>query len=395
MRAAHTFFPLISAVVVAGLLSGARTGLDAQQPAATEAAADVVDADTRLIRAAMHGSIADVRTALEAGAHLEATTDSGVTPLSSAALHGHAEVVGALLEAGANITATDTTGATALMFAAAQGHARVVELLAGRGADVNVRDKNQMSALMAAGSAGRVEVVRALLARKADANATDAQGATALMAAAFGGHTAAGEALIAGDADVNVRDESGRTALMATALGGDTVLARALIAAKADVAIADLAGSTALTYAASNGRGAMVELLMKAGLKRDLDAALSFAVRGCHTDIARTLRSNGAAIDRSVQGTPPVVLAAASNCDDTLRYLLDSGADINAKAEKDGMTALMAAAALGLVPIGELLIARGADSEARNSQDQTAWSYAAMNKHQEFVELLRKVRDNR
>jgi uncharacterized protein len=368
----------------------------AAQPSAPEHASPVaeeISADTRILDAAMQGSVDGIRSALARGSSVEAVSDSGATPLSAAAVHGHVAAVQALLEAGANVGATDNTGATALMFAAAQGHASTVDLLLSRGADVNARDKTGVTALMMAASSGRSAGVRALIKGGADVNAVDKQGASALMAAAYGGHAEAGSALIAGSANVNLRDESGRTALMATSLGGSTAMTASLIAAKADLNAEDLAGSTALTYAASSGHAAVVEQLLKAGLTKGADAAVSFAIRGCHTDIVKTLRANGAAIDRRIQGMPTIVIAAASNCPETLTYLLDSGGDVNAPADEDGRTPLMAAAERGLVSIGEILIARGADANLRNKQDQTAWYYAAMNKHQDFIELLRKERD--
>jgi ankyrin repeat protein len=108
----------------------------------------------------------------------------------------------------------------------------------------------------------------------------------------------------------------------------------------------------------------------------------------------RLLAEHGARLDVPVQGTPPIVLAAGEDCADTIRFLVSRGADVNARGE-GGLTALMAAARRGLVPIAELLIASGADPEARNDRDQTAWFYAAMSGQQEFVELLRRLRDKR
>ena len=63
--------------------------------------------------------------------------------------------------------------------------------------------------------------------------------------------------------------------------------------------------------------------------------------------------------------------------------------------DSDGTTALIAAAQRGLVPIGEMLIAKGADMELRNKNQQNAWLLAAMNNHLEFVELLRATRDKK
>jgi ankyrin repeat protein len=203
-----------------------------------------------------------------------------------------------------------------------------------------------------------------------------------------------GRLLIARGGNVNATDASGRTALMATALSGDAALAEALLAANANIAAADAGGLTALTYAASNGRAAVVSLLTKAGLTTGLDPALSFAVRGCHTDIVRVLEASGAKLDTPVQGQPPIVLAAGSNCAETLTFLLDKGINPDTPGDK-GVTPLMAAAARGLVPIAEILIARGANPEARDAEDRTAWYHAAMYGHQEFVELLRKIRDSK
>ena len=129
-----------------------------------------------------------------------------------------------------------------------------------------------------------------------------------------------------------------------------------------------------------------------AGLKKGLDTAVGFAVRGCYTDIVRALVSRGAPIAVTLQGSPAIVLAAGENCTGTLAFLLERGADVNARAA-DGTTPLIAAAQRGLVTIGEMLIAKGADMELRNKEEQNAWLLAAMSNHLEFVELLRRTRD--
>ena len=86
-----------------------------------------------------------------------------------------------------------------------------------------------------------------------------------------------------------------------------------------------------------------------------------------------------------------VVLAAAANCLDTLRFLVEKGADVNAKAT-DGNTALIEAASNGSVPVVQLLLDHGADMEAKNGQGQSAWLIAAMGNQLEVVEVFKKVR---
>jgi ankyrin repeat protein len=181
---------------------------------------------------------------------------------------------------------------------------------------------------------------------------------------------------------------------MATALGGDAAMGQALLAAKADVNAEDKGGLSALSYAAANGHLEVVELLLKAGLKKGLDTAVGFAVRGCYTDILRALTARGAPVAVTLQGAPAIVVAAGENCTATVAFLLERGADVNARAA-DGTTPLIAAAQRGLVSIGEMLIAKGADMELRNKNEQNAWLLAAMNNHLEFVELLRQTRDKK
>jgi serine/threonine-protein phosphatase 6 regulatory ankyrin repeat subunit B len=214
------------------------------------------------------------------------------------------------------------------------------------------------------------------------------------MAAAFGGHVATVDALIALKADVNAAESSGRTALMATALGGNAAIAERLVGAGADVNAEDQGGLTALAYAAANGHLPLVQVLQKAGLKKGIETAVAFAIRGCYTDIVRALAAQGAPVDVTLQGSPAVVLAAGGNCTATLEFLLERGADVNARAD-DGTTPLIAAAQRGLVGVGEMLLARGADMELRNKAEQNAWLLAAMNSHLDFVELLRKRREQK
>ena len=50
---------------------------------------------------------------------------------------------------------------------------------------------------------------------------------------------------------------------------------------------------------------------------------------------------------------------------------------------------------MGLVPIVQLLLAKGADPELRNNAGQNAWLLAAMSQQQEVIEIFRKIREKR
>ena len=95
------------------------------------------------IRLARHGSAAEVKKAIEAGAPLETRDEQyGGTPLMwAAAQNKDPGAISALLSAGANVNARDSNDGTALLWAAgANRDQEVLSLLIAAGADTNARD---------------------------------------------------------------------------------------------------------------------------------------------------------------------------------------------------------------------------------------------------------------
>jgi ankyrin repeat protein len=70
-----------------------------------------------------------------------------------------------------------------------------------------------------------------------------------------------------------------------------------------------------------------------------------------------------------------------------LRAALDAGLDPNL-ANQNGWTLLMLAAVEGNVPIGRLLIEKGASVSARNNKEDSALSLATHRGYTLFVDLL-------
>ena len=177
-----------------------------------------------------------VRALIEAGADVNACSDSGETSLGIASGGDGSEAkVTALIGAGARVNVHDEEGKTALIIACekGKGFSKVCALI-NSGADVNVRDTQGRTALMIASANGSVarqdfynqffgdcdedmadvERCKALIQAGADVNARDIHGWTPLMGASSKNDVRVVKFLIQSGARVNVRNKDGRTALM-------------------------------------------------------------------------------------------------------------------------------------------------------------------------------------
>ena len=160
--------------------------------------------------------------------------------------------------------------------------------------------------------------------------------ANAIFQAIRAGDLTAVKTLLESGADLRARDESGDTPLMAAALNTDVAVLELLLKAGADVNATNQAGATPLLRAAT------------------------------FEDKVRLLVAKGADVKvRSHTGNTTLILAArqAGNSP-TVKYLLDQGVDPNAM-NLFGATALMSAAAAADIDSVRLLLDRGANVNLR------------------------------
>ena len=159
---------------------------------------------TPLSLACTNGSVPMVDVLLKAGANLNAAQAYGETVLMTCARTGALDVVNALLAGGADVNAKESSGGqTALMWAAAEGHAEVVRALIERGAEVDARSTSGYTALMLAAREAHLQTTKALLASGANVNEAAEDGTTALVVATIRGHTHYAEFLLNQGADPN------------------------------------------------------------------------------------------------------------------------------------------------------------------------------------------------
>ena len=309
----------------------------------------------------------------------------------------------------------------------------MIAALLNAGADPNEPLPLGRSPLMAASRTGNVDAVNSLLSHAADPNAKETQqGHTALMRAVAEKHADVVEALVNHSADVHVRSKGGFTALLFAAQQGDIASARILLAAGADVNEAHPVNGTALVVAAASSREKFAIFLLESGANPNaIDvyglSALHYAIpRGIAgidsvstvfrpyeevppdmPELVKALLARGAnpnaaitkdflpysrspyALQTSLVGVTPFLLAAATGNAGIMDELLRAGADPQLKS-KDGSNALMLAAGVGrvderensaenanAVEAAKLALKLGNDINAANARGRTALHGAA------------------
>ncbi len=216
-------------------------------------------------------------------------------------------------------------------------------------------------------------------------------------------------------------DEKGQTPLMRAVIKVDIVEVRRLIALGADVNTKSKNDWTALMYGSQWGLLEIVEVLLNAGA--DINAKLEngknalaiaitsqsflFDINGAtiegHSDVVEVLLKRGAnANERNAFGDTALIAAASQGDVETVKHLINAGADVNVVSFNAGdsnllrgATALKAAAAFGHTDIVEVLIEAGAKVEKEPYDKGEYWAraidHAKLGGHHATVEALKRA----
>ncbi len=285
------------------------------------------DGMTALHWAAQNNDADLTRMLLYAGANVRATTRiNGYTPLLVAARAGHAAAMAPLLEAGADPNAATANGTTALMFAAAAGEPAVVRALLDRGADVNARESVRgLTPLMFAAASDRVAIVALLAKQGADLAATTKTVDLASIgrdSPAFAGILFGNPAPPPSSGSEASQQGRGRRQGGAAARGGAEV--------------------PAVPPGQQQGR-------------------FNPQARG-RAGIDRQFQLNELVFSQG--GLTPLLLAARQGYTDTVKALVDNGADVNQVSAGDKSSPLLTATINGHFDLAMFLLERGADPRA-------------------------------
>ena len=348
---------------------------------------------TPLSQACTNGSSKFVRLLLKAGAHPNTRIGTGETPLMTCARSGNVETIGILIEYGAEVNAKEPAqGQTALMWAAAEHHLDVAKTLIQAYADLRAHSKQGFTAMHFAARRGDQEMVQLLLDAGVDVNirsevdaAPKGKGAAAERAAAAP----------AGPALENVTRKTagtiGYTALLVATVRGKVPLALYLLDHGADPNIGD-AGFTPLHWASTEWENYTANRVY--GFD---DPMGGIPDRQAKLRLVKALLAHGANPNaRMTKGQPqvsggyedaigatPFLLASSVDDVETMRILLDAGADPKIPTATN-TTALMAATGLnhgiGESPVTEaqaleavkLLLGLGLDAKGATAFGENA-----------------------
>lgn len=300
-----------------------------------------------------------------------------------------------------DMNARDGYGMTALMWAAGSGSQELVSLLLQHGADIEERNDllsvrsieklltgngdywelidrmgtlaakkhHGWTALIWAARNGRTEIVSLLLDSGANVNAITKDGFTALVHAIDNKHQETAHLLLERGADPNLVEDNCSPAVSLAARYGLVNIVRMILNLGGNVNSLDNWGNTALENSVAKNQPEVLKLLLERGFD------------------ANTL-------GRDDINTPPLHIAAVQDALECAQILLDHGAEIDAKDELNGVTALMFALDEMSGPrVARLLIERGAD--IRGALGRAEYSIGSAEGDEiaeadEIIELLKK-----
>ena len=271
--------------------------------------------------AAITGNLEVLRMLMKSGADVNGRDDNQwISPLAMAVMSlPRQEVISALIDAGADIDSTDRSGLTPLMAAALGGSLIAVDTLILRDASLDAEDLKGRCVLTCAAEGGNDEIVKRIYQKSGRDLARFSSKDRLFKAAATHGSMALAEILLANGVDINVRDDLGYTPLLAACEKGHQDLVRFLIDKGADPDAKLKDGSGLFERACHGG---CLELAGKLLIEGQVTArrptllhelAMSENVAGVEFLIAHGADVNQA-VDLGVKGVTPL-MAALTNKD--------------------------------------------------------------------------------
>ena len=326
-----------------------------------------------ILAAARDGDLEKTRALLAGDSRLVyARNRAHQTPLYVAAERGHLDAANALLAQGAHVDARDLAGLTPLHAAARGGNPKLFDAVLAHGAEL---DTPGLPGQAAAG--GSVEIVSCIVS-----HAQPDQLADALRAAVRHGHIPVVERLMDHGLSLSIKSEpydmgfTEGTLLHTAAAAGRKDMVAFLLAKGLDV----------------NARDRHVETQLEKDLHSKSPRKIKAALDRLRYEAARKGRNGGYWSHRLTNriyqhDQTPLHRAAAAGHAGVVTLLLDKGADVNAKNNRQ-CTALFFAARGPHQPMAAALLARGADPNVSGLSGYTPLHLAVLQGATDLVRTL-------
>lgn len=198
-----------------------------------------------------------------------------------------------------------------------------------------------------------------------------------------------------------------KTSLIASARYGDVVMMNKLLneGAKVDEPNEGVWSATPLFWSLYECKFETAKILLAKGAKATAKDSYGYSAlqvaAGCknaETSVIEDLIQKGADVRHKSDkdGYTSLHDACMSGTPDVVKLLIDKGADVNA-ADKKGTTPLMLAVKSNSIPKVEILLERGADIHLLDKKKKTAKSYVKglLKKDKNMMELLERAESSR
>uniref|UniRef100_A0A5S6QKX3 Poly [ADP-ribose] polymerase n=1 Tax=Trichuris muris TaxID=70415 RepID=A0A5S6QKX3_TRIMR len=369
-----------------------------------------------------------VKAVVAAGVNVNERNKNLLSPLHIAADRGCIELINLLIENGANVNLLDGLGQTSLHRCTKLNLPEACKLLLDKGVDASIVNLHGLTAcqlatgataeligehpavvskstrrsierqMLEASKAGDLQSVKRIVQHSADSDSVlncrdvDGRNSTPLHFAAGYNRFDVVKFLVESGANLHARDKGGLEPLHNACSYGHYEVTDLLIKNGADVNACDLWKFTPLHEAAANGKFDICKLLLAHGAdcsltNRDGETPLDL-VKDSSSDVADLLRGDVAILEAAKRGevdklrklvtadnvnchdvkgrnSTPLHLAAGYNNYEAAEFLIEKGADVNAK-DRGGLIPLHNAASYGHFEIGQLLVQHGAQANAQD-----------------------------
>ncbi|KAK2758606.1 hypothetical protein FQN54_003296 [Arachnomyces sp. PD_36] len=313
------------------------------------------------------------------------TSFGHMSVLEWASIHGQISVVEKLLKRNVDLYSMDESEWTALHDAVHYNHEGIAKMLLGAGHAHSLTASDGDAPIHQASYNGNEGMVRLLIDAGSDVSLLGGHKRTPLHAASCKGHKGPAQFLLTAGADISLKDKFGFTPLHIALTNGHMDVVQVLLDAGSDLTVRCADGYSLLHSACASGNLETVKLLVDLYRNNELDIeeqdgvgmSVLHSVAGFgFEEIGRVLIQNGANLTTRWQGKPPLHIAAWAGRLSFVKLLVEKGADINAP-DSDGRIALYYAAHKGHPAVVQYMLENGADPTVVGDGGWTALHTAA------------------